>query len=515
MNKPTVDLAAASAEEPANAAERAEPGVAPAPETATVLLVDGDAVSRRWVELALTGKGSDSCILEMAKDGAGALEILRTEVVDLIIAETELPDMNGLQFFRLLQQESRLRRIPFVFHTADARTASKVIAVRAGADDYLVKPGDSAELMARVAALTGRERRLREAFRARTYTLAGEFSAIHFTDLVVMLEMGRRTGMLHVATPRAMGEISFSKGTVVHAVFANLSGAEAFYRLMAEPSGRFEFSVAPCEPQVTINQSVTELIMEGARRIDTENAQAPVQAEQVRAPAPCEPTPWNGVTLVSATEPVRALAASLERSISDGFTLGELRLFRRDALAKWERSPVGRDRFNVLLLADLAAGTSALLPLAAAPNERWLVDALDGSAKVLGLAFFLRGEQVIDILLLDINNPGAFQKSLSRSPSVMMVAPPHGDFLAVGTRARVEIDQLVARLRPTLVLGIGSSSLAASLNELTSIRRENLVKGCVQGALGEGRIDLRSLLIEGLRLWGSLAPLGPTEGATG
>jgi CheY-like chemotaxis protein len=510
MSKPTGDLAAASADEQAYAPERAEPGVALPPEAPTVLLVDGDAVSRRWVELALTGKGSDSCILEMAKDGASALEILRTEVVDLIIAETELPDMNGLQFFRLLQTESRLRRIPFVFHTADSRTATKVIAVRAGADDYIVKPGDAAELMARISALTGRERRLRDAFRARTYTLAGEFSAIHFTDLVVMLEMGRRTGMLHVATPRAMGEISFSKGAVVDAVFANLSGPEAFYRLMAEPSGRFEFSVAPCEPQGTINHSVTELIMEGARRIDTENAQAPaVKAEPVKEPTARESTQSvNGPRLVPALPPVRALAVSFERSISDGFTLGELRLFPRDTLAKWHRAPVGRDRFNVLLLADLASGISALLPLAAAPNERWVVDALASEAKMLGLAFFLRGEQVVDILLLDINNPGAFHKSLSRSPSVMMVAPPQGDFLAVGTRARVEIDQLVAQLRPTVVLGVGNSSLATSLNELTSVRRERVAMACVQGALGEGRIDLRTLLIEGLRLWGSLAPSG-------
>src|SRR5205823_7327293 len=105
---------------------------------ATVLVVDGDGVSRRFVELALGRDGSFQ--IETALDGAGALEILGHTPVHAIIAETEFPDMNGLYFFRLLSGESRMRNIPFMFLSSDARVATRVVASGAGADEYLVKP---------------------------------------------------------------------------------------------------------------------------------------------------------------------------------------------------------------------------------------------------------------------------------------------------------------------------------------------------------------------------------------
>src|SRR5689334_24856819 len=80
---------------------------------ATALVVDGDPVSRRFVELAL-GKGGEF-VVEAAESAAAAIEILRVQTVELIISDTDLADTNGLQFYRALSQESRLRGIPFVF----------------------------------------------------------------------------------------------------------------------------------------------------------------------------------------------------------------------------------------------------------------------------------------------------------------------------------------------------------------------------------------------------------------
>src|SRR6185295_14217870 len=67
---------------------------------ATALVVDGDPVSRRFVELAL-GKGGEF-VIEAAESAAAATEILRVQAVELIIADTDLPDANGLQFYRSL-----------------------------------------------------------------------------------------------------------------------------------------------------------------------------------------------------------------------------------------------------------------------------------------------------------------------------------------------------------------------------------------------------------------------------
>src|SRR5678816_3649773 len=99
---------------------------------ATVLVVDPDGVSRRFVESALS-KGNFA--VETVEDAAGAIDILRNQLVDLIVTETDLRDMNGVQLVRRLAQESRLRSIPVVFLSADSRVTTKVLALKAGADD--------------------------------------------------------------------------------------------------------------------------------------------------------------------------------------------------------------------------------------------------------------------------------------------------------------------------------------------------------------------------------------------
>ena len=78
----------------------------------------------------------------------------------------------------------------------------------------------------------------------RSYTLAGNFSTMPFPDLLSILELSRRTGLLSIVTPRALGELFLGDGQVWHAAFGNLLGAEAFYRMMAEVSGQFEFNTA-------------------------------------------------------------------------------------------------------------------------------------------------------------------------------------------------------------------------------------------------------------------------------
>src|SRR6185369_15180004 len=130
------------------------------------------------------------------------LAILRTTIVDLILSDSDLPDMSGLQFQQKLTQDSRFNAIPFVFFSANTRVKAKVLAIAAGAEDYLVKPCDPVELYTRVRAIIDRRRALRDASRTRDYALAGDFAAIPFPDLVGILGMGQCTGTLAVATPR-------------------------------------------------------------------------------------------------------------------------------------------------------------------------------------------------------------------------------------------------------------------------------------------------------------------------
>ncbi len=494
--------------------------VAPRPQLeATVLVVDGDGVSRRFVELALEKEGCFQ--VETALDGAGALEILGHTPVHTIVAETELLDMNGLTLFRRLSSESRLRNVPFLFLSSDSRVATRVVAFGAGVDDFLVKPCDVNELVARIKSVIGRERRAMESLRHHGYMLAGRFSALAFPDLVSIVEQARRSGTLSVLGARSSGAVHFDDGRVVHAVLGNLRGERAFQALMAEEDAQFEFTQEPCPVAMadrTIQASATSLILESARVLDeSQDGASTPQPVATRRPV-TSPPPRDDAGEPSA--PVLAPAITLgagvgsqfEMGVSDPFVLGDLRLYSATDLAKWTRAPGGRQRLHVHLIADLAAGVSSLLSLAGAPGERLVLGSLGGEVKALGLNFFLRHERLLDLVLLDIKKPRAFQASLLRQPSLVLLAPPGGDFLAIGTKARVELEQLLERLAPPAMLAVGNPALEPMLRSLPTIGSElpgltgRTRLRTVNGALNHGQGDLRALLVDSIRFCANLPP---------
>jgi CheY-like chemotaxis protein len=483
------------------------------PRPPTVLVVDGDRVSRRFVELALSNEGF---VIEAVNDVSAALEVLGTQIVDLIVSETMLPDMNGLKFYRRLQQESRLRGVPFVFLSSDTQARTKVLALRAGVEDYLCKPCDPAEFAARLGAIVGRLRRRRSEASNRSYTLAGDFSAIDFPDLVAIIEMGHRSGILAVLNREASGQVFFDEGRVVHCVYGSLQGAEAFYRFVWNRQGQFEFTTGPCtlaHEERTITQSATGLIMEGARRFDTarngdsgtesspktalsvQQPRASVKPEGYRAPAP----------LPNAT-----VARHYELALRESFALGDLKMFGEADLAKWTASEAGRDRFHVLLIAALDEGVSAVLPLAGAATERWVLDSLSPGKKALGLTLCLRDERLLDLVLIDARDPTALRHSLRRVPSVVVIAPPQGDLMALGAQARVALHGILDELGARVVVGIGQPTLQEGLSRIGIGTTDTRRVSCLCGGLGDPSSDLRSLLISAIGVWvSSTAQLQP------
>lgn len=463
----------------------------------TVLVVDGDRVSGRFVELAL---GPHGLAVEIARDAAGAFEVLRTTTIDLVVCETTLPDMSGAQFMRRIAEDSFYRHIPVIFLSAEARVAAKVVAFRAGAQDYLTKPIDRTELAARCMAIIYRQIKQRDVARNRPYNLAGDFTAIPFPDLVVMLQMGRRTGTLYLVARQFSGSLTFDEGELRHALCGNLSGSSAFHRMLSEPEGHFEFDPTPPNlhpDKYTITESVTNLLMEGARILDETNRDGPRPPKAHRL-LPTMP-PASNVRLLSGL-PTPASATIFEEGLSDPFSLGELQLWTAEQLGEWT-SAATPERFHVLLVADPRVGTSALLALASSPSQRFIARGLSPEPKVLGLTFFLRRSAEVDIVLLDIRASAQFAQSLRQLPCLVIVAPPEGDFLSVGVRGRSDLELLLEKLMPPTMIGVGNPSLQETLTTLPAVANGICRLKTVVGTLGEGVGDLRSVLVEGVRLW--------------
>jgi two-component system response regulator MprA len=119
--------------------------------SARILIADDDRAIREALSRALTLEGYD---VVQAADGAAALQLIETSQPDVAVLDVMMPNVDGLTVCRVLRAERN--RVPVLMLTARTETADRVAGLDAGADDYLPKPFDLDELLARLRALLRR-----------------------------------------------------------------------------------------------------------------------------------------------------------------------------------------------------------------------------------------------------------------------------------------------------------------------------------------------------------------------
>ena len=115
-----------------------------------VLIVEDDPRIARWVQVYFERAGFAP---EVAHDGAAGLARARELTPDLIILDLMLPRVDGVEVCRTLRRESD---VPIIMLTAREAHTERVIGLDSGADDYIVKPFDPGELIARAEAVLRR-----------------------------------------------------------------------------------------------------------------------------------------------------------------------------------------------------------------------------------------------------------------------------------------------------------------------------------------------------------------------
>ena len=115
-----------------------------------ILIADDDSNIAELIALYLEKEGFET---RKAENGRQALEILKNYTADLIILDIMMPEMDGYEVCRTVRKDSA---VPIIMLTAKGETFDKVLGLELGADDYMVKPFDTKELVARVKAVLRR-----------------------------------------------------------------------------------------------------------------------------------------------------------------------------------------------------------------------------------------------------------------------------------------------------------------------------------------------------------------------
>jgi PleD family two-component response regulator len=127
---------------------------------ASILFAEDDAAMREMVRDTLRSAGHE---IRTVADGTAALDRVREAPPDLVLLDYRIGDPDGLEVCRRIKGDPRLEHLPVLILTAESHVEQRIQGFAAGANDYLAKPFDSRELIARVEALLrlseqGRER---------------------------------------------------------------------------------------------------------------------------------------------------------------------------------------------------------------------------------------------------------------------------------------------------------------------------------------------------------------------
>ncbi len=112
-----------------------------------ILVVDDDLNICELLRLYLTKDGYNVVV---ANDGASAVQVFTEEKPNLVLLDVMLPKMDGWQVCREIRKKSN---VPIIMVTAKSETFDKVLGLELGADDYIVKPFDTKEVVARIKAV--------------------------------------------------------------------------------------------------------------------------------------------------------------------------------------------------------------------------------------------------------------------------------------------------------------------------------------------------------------------------
>jgi diguanylate cyclase (GGDEF)-like protein len=121
----------------------------------SLLVVDDDPFIARLLEIELRAAGYD---VRVAADGSLALDAARERCPDLVLADVMMPNMDGFELTRRLRQDPRTATVSVIMLTARGLSADKLEGFAIGADDYIVKPFDTPELLARIRGVLRRSR---------------------------------------------------------------------------------------------------------------------------------------------------------------------------------------------------------------------------------------------------------------------------------------------------------------------------------------------------------------------
>ncbi len=223
------------------------------------LIVDADPEESTVLELRMLEHGFE---VRTARSYDQAIKLLSVGDIDLVVSELELPQHDGLLLLAEARKQPWGKDIPWVAHTRRAGGKEAQRAFELGVTDFVAKGQSTDVLVAKLKAML--DQRATKGSRG----VSGSLREMGLPELVQVLSQGRKTGKLRIKAGNDLGEIHFSEGDVVNALWGKVRGEEAFYAMLKLQDGDFGLDPGFKPQGRVIQENAESLLLEGMRRLD-------------------------------------------------------------------------------------------------------------------------------------------------------------------------------------------------------------------------------------------------------
>lgn len=222
-----------------------------------ILAVDDNVIDIRIIERLLSANYN----LRTALTGEQALEIATDFQPDIILLDNMLPGMDGGEVCQQIRANSRLRHTKIIMVSGKTMASERIEAYEAGADDYITKPFDKDELLAKIRVYL-RLKSVEEVdqFKTNVLTLLGHEARTPLTSLIASSEMLMSEDNIDTKEQKMFAELVHSGAKRLHDFF------EKVMVLSSLKSGKQQFNMEPTELLEVVREAICEVTTEAAQR---------------------------------------------------------------------------------------------------------------------------------------------------------------------------------------------------------------------------------------------------------
>jgi len=241
------------------------------PSNIKVMLVDDNPMVLEMLRQALAHFST----VQPMTDAADALLKAIEDKPDLIITDYSMNGMDGRQLLQKIKSRNASAGIPVMLMASKTDINEKLKGVQDTVEDFIEKPFFLKEAAAKIKKVVDKislEKMAREA--PGESVLRGSLAQMNVMDLLQSLDMGHKTCSLTLSNNGDKCQMFFNDGQINHALYGELKGDDAVYKVLTWTGGNFEINFTGSSDQQTTTRSTQGLLLEGLRLLDEGNRDA-------------------------------------------------------------------------------------------------------------------------------------------------------------------------------------------------------------------------------------------------